>query len=178
MSFQDLITREKNGARGGSWSPDKKSQVVSVQISSRHTKGDMGREGKIERAREKEDKLLRLDKGQNCLSALVMANANRPLLISLDLLSLTRLSCCFSVPVLSLLLTYPLCFLVPSSSTCLLLHRPLITPYLPVICPFSLPSPVPKSRTRGAAARPQSSASRLHQPRELPGCPGGGMVLT
>lgn len=105
VSFQDLITREKNGARGGSWSPDKKSQVVSVQISSRHTKGDMGREGKIERAREKEDELLRLDRGQNCLSALVMANTNRPLLISLDLLSLTCLPRCFSVPLLSLLLT-------------------------------------------------------------------------
>lgn len=98
MSFQDLITREKNRARGGSWSPDKKSQVVSVQISSRHTKGDMGREGEIERAREKEDKLLRLDKGQNCLSALVMANTNRPLLISLHLLSLARLPCCVPAP--------------------------------------------------------------------------------
>lgn len=115
VSFQDLITREKNGVRGGAWSQDKKREVVSVQISSRHTKGDMGRERKIERLREKEDKLLRLDKGQNCLSALVMANTNRPLLISLYLLCLSPVfhaawvfffHLCLPVPLFSLLTSY------------------------------------------------------------------------
>lgn len=91
VSFPDLITREKNRVRGGAWSRDKKREVVSVQISSERTKRDMARE----RPGEKEDKLLRLDKGQNCLSAPVMAYTNRPLLISLYLLRLPPfLSCC------------------------------------------------------------------------------------
>lgn len=121
--------------RGGAWYRDKKGEVVSVQISRRHTKADMGRGGKIERAREKKDELLRLDKGQDCLSSLVMANANRPLLF-LYLLSLTCLSfyrlCFFSIYLPSRSPFFPL--LTPS-----LLH--LLFSHLTTSLSFALQSP-------------------------------------
>lgn len=44
ISFQDLITGEKNVARGDAWHRDKRGEVVSVQISNRNTKGDRERE--------------------------------------------------------------------------------------------------------------------------------------
>lgn len=46
-----LLTQRRIGARGGAWSPDKKKWVVSVQISSAHTKRDMGRERETQRER-------------------------------------------------------------------------------------------------------------------------------
>lgn len=74
ISFQDLITGEKNVAGGEAWHPDKWREVVSVQIGNWHIKGDMGGERKRHREREcerqreiereREDKLLRLEKGQ------------------------------------------------------------------------------------------------------------------
>lgn len=83
VSVQDLISGEKNGVRGGAWSQDKRRELVSVQISRGADKGRYG-----ERADERERKSLRLDKGQNGLTVLVVANTNRPLFISLYLLRL------------------------------------------------------------------------------------------
>lgn len=51
ISFQDLITGEKNVARGEAWHPDKWREVVSVQIGNWHIKGDMGGERKTQRKR-------------------------------------------------------------------------------------------------------------------------------
>lgn len=54
LSFQDLITGEKNVARGDAWHRDKRGEVVSVQISNRRIKGDRGRERKKERELNRE----------------------------------------------------------------------------------------------------------------------------
>lgn len=153
----------------------------SVARTQREIWGERGRE----RPREKEDKLLRLDKGQNSLSAPVMANTNRPLLISLYLLCPPFFHAACFFPLISLLPCPPfpslLTYVFPSFP---LLLNPSIPPLLVIyLSPIqsiphpSLPSLVPKSRPGGATARPQSSASRLHQPGELPGCTGGGMAL-
>lgn len=56
--------------RGEAWHGDKCREVVSVQISNGHIKGDMGGERKSERKTEREDKLLRLEKGQTGSSVL------------------------------------------------------------------------------------------------------------
>lgn len=55
ISFQDLITGEKNVARGEAWRGDKWREVVSVQISNGHIKGDMGERGR-ERERQRKTK--------------------------------------------------------------------------------------------------------------------------
>lgn len=104
--------------RGGAWCRDKKGEVVSVQISRWRTKADMGWGGKIERATEKKDELLRLDKGQDCLSRLLMANANRPLLF-----------------------LYLLCLLPVSHSTACVffsIYLPSRSPFFPLLTPSTL----------------------------------------
>lgn len=68
VSFQDLIIREKNRARGGASPAEIKREKLLVSRSVAGTQERYGERGdEREGPREKEDKLLRLDKGQNCL---------------------------------------------------------------------------------------------------------------
>lgn len=77
---------EREEERGAEIKREKLLVSRSVAGTQREIREE--REKERGRSREEEDKLLRLDKGQNCLSAPVMANTNRPLLISLYLLCL------------------------------------------------------------------------------------------